>query len=88
MEPICDRIWENVHSSHIRFYTFKGLSNMIRKPEKPDHEICCTNRGIVALQSLQVSRLSDMYSRFYESSKLKKWMCELCKSDHIYNTYI
>ena len=21
---ICDRIWENVHSSHIRFCTFKG----------------------------------------------------------------
>ena len=21
---ICDQIWENVHSSHIRFYTFKG----------------------------------------------------------------
>ena len=50
-------------------------------------EICYIDRGIVALQSLQVSclpdiksiyTLADMHSRFYESSKLKKWMCELC----------
>ena len=42
-----------------------------------------TNRGIVALQSLQVSCLSDMHSRFYDSSKLKKWMCELCTFSQI-----
>ena len=41
-------------------------------------KILWTNRGIVALQSLQVSCLSDMHSRFYDSSKLKKWICELC----------
>ena len=41
-------------------------------------EMYWTNRGKVALQSLQVSCLSDMHSRFYESSKLKKWMFELC----------
>ena len=34
-------------------------------------EICWTTRGIIALQSLQVSCLSVMHSRFYESSKLK-----------------
>ena len=38
---------------------------------------------LVALQSLQVSCLSDMHSRFYESSKLKKWMCELCTFSQI-----
>ena len=42
-----------------------------------------TNRGIVALHTLQVSCLSDMHSRFYASSKLKKWMCELCTFLHI-----
>ena len=50
-------------------------------------EISWTDRGIVALQSEQVSCLSDVYSRLYESSKLKKWMCELCtfcESDHNY----
>ena len=41
-------------------------------------KIFWTNRGIVGLQSLKVSCLSDMHSRFYEFSKLKKWMCELC----------
>ena len=46
-------------------------------------EICWANRGIVALQSLQVSYLSDLHSRFYESSKLKKWMCELCTFSQI-----
>ena len=78
---ICDRIWENVHSSHIRFCAFKVSSNMIGKAERC--HICCTDRGIVALQSLQVSCLSDMYNRFYESSKLKKWMCELCTFSQI-----
>ena len=77
----CDRIWENVHSSHIRFCAFKVSSNMIGKAERC--HICCTDRGIVALQSLQVSCLSDMYNRFYESSKLKKWMCELCTFSQI-----
>ena len=52
------------------------------------YKIFLTNKGIVALQSLQDSCLSDMHSRFYESSKLKKWMCELYarfrKSGHIF----
>ena len=87
---IRDRIWDNVHSSHIRFCTFKGSSNMIRKTERS--EIYCTDRGIVALQSLEISCLSNMYCRFYESSKLKKWMLELCtrfrKSGHIYGLLV
>ena len=32
----------------------------------------------VYLQSPQISCLSAIYNRFYASSKLKKWMCELC----------
>ena len=55
-------------------------------------DVCWTNRGIVALQSLQGSCLSDIHSRFYQSSKLKKWMCELCTfsqiRSHIYYIYI
>ena len=44
---------------------------------------------MVALQILQVSSLSIIPNRFYESLKLKTWMCELCtlcKSGHIYST--
>ena len=33
---------------------------------------------IVALQSLEISDLSDRHKRFYESSKLKNWKCKLC----------
>ena len=54
---------------------------MIGKTERS--EIFCTDRGLVALQSLQVSCLSDDQSRFYESSNLKKWMCELCTFSQI-----
>ena len=41
-------------------------------------ETCWIDGGIVALQSLRVSCLSDMHRKFYEPSNLKKWMCELC----------
>ena len=34
------------------------------------------DRGIVVLQFLEVSHLSNIPNRFYESSKLKIWMCE------------
>ena len=40
-------------------------------------EILWTTRGILTLQTLKASCPSDMHSRFYECSKLKKWMCEL-----------
>ena len=42
-----------------------------------------SNRGIVTLQSLKISGLSDLHKRFYESSKLKNWMCELCTLSQI-----
>ena len=38
---------------------------------------------MVALQSLKSSGLSDLHNRFYESSKLKNWMCELCTFSQI-----
>ena len=43
--------------------------------------------GIVVLQSRKVSHLSNISNRFYESSKLKNWMCELCTSGQIYKSY-
>ena len=46
-------------------------------------EICRTHRGIIALPSLQVSCLFDVHNGFYESSKLKNWMCELCTFSQI-----
>ena len=36
------------------------------------------DRGMVVLQSLKVSHLSDIPNKFHESPKLKNWMCELC----------
>ena len=42
------------------------------------YETFWDDNGIVVLQSLKVSHLSIIPNRFYESSKLKNWMCELC----------
>ena len=36
------------------------------------------DKGIIVLQSLKVSHISVIPDRFYESPKLKTWMCELC----------
>ena len=50
------------------------------------------DKGIVVLQSLKVSHLSIISNRFYESSKSKNWMCELCTfsqiRSHIYTTIV
>ena len=40
---------------------------------------------IVGLQYLQVSYLSVIPTKFYESPKLKKWMCELCTFSQIWS---
>ena len=41
------------------------------------------NKGIVVLQSLKVSHLYLIPNRFYNSPKLKNWMCELCTFSQI-----
>ena len=41
------------------------------------------DRGMVAPKTLQVSSLSVIPNRFYESLKLKNWMCELCTFSQI-----
>ena len=46
-------------------------------------EIFGEDRGIMVLQSLKVSHLSIIPNRFYESPKLKNWMCELCAFSQI-----
>ena len=67
---ICDQIWEKVHSSHIRFW--RSIKAIVRV------EIYRDDRGIVVLQFLKFSHLSNIpNNRFYESLKLKNWMCEL-----------
>ena len=40
---------------------------------------------IVALESLQVLNESAILNRFYESLKLKEWMCELCRFSQIWS---
>ena len=78
---ICDWIWENVRSSHIRFYSF-GDSYKPREMVYR-HETFRGDKGIVALQSLKFSHVSIIPNRFYESPKLKNWMCELCMFSQI-----
>ena len=78
---ICDWIWENVYSSHIRFCSF-------RDPQKSQgmvyrFETFRNNKRIVVLQSLNDSHLSVIPNKFYESPKLKHWMCELCTFSQI-----
>ena len=41
------------------------------------------DRGMVVLQSLKVSHQYNIPNRFYESPKLKNWMCELCTFSQI-----
>ena len=42
-------------------------------------------RGIVFLQSLKISNLSNIPNRFYEAPKLKTWMCELCTFSQVWS---
>ena len=42
-----------------------------------------SDKRIVALQSLQISHLSDIHKKIYELPKLKIWMCELCTFSQI-----
>ena len=42
---ICDRIWENVHNSHIRFFSFKDSENLVGTIYRS--EICSNDRGMV-----------------------------------------
>ena len=46
------------------------------------------DRGIVVLQPLEFSHLSNIPNRFYESPKLKNWMCELCTLSQIWSYII
>ena len=41
------------------------------------------DKGMVVLQSLQISHASIIPNRFYETPKLKNWMCELCTLSQI-----
>ena len=81
-----DRILENMQGSYFWFWTFGG-------PQLPLGMACRfetfrSHARIVVLRFLQVSLLSVIPAKCYESSKLKNWMCELCmfpKSGHNYS---
>ena len=78
---ICDQVWENVHSSHIRFCSF-------RDPQKPQAMVLRfqtfrDDKVILVLQFLKVSHLSVLPKRCYELLNLKNWMCEQCTFSQI-----
>ena len=77
---ICDQICENVHSSHIQFFNFKGF---IKYPlgMADSFETCRDYRAIIPIAIFL--ELCDISSRFYESLNKKNQMCELCTFSQI-----
>ena len=77
----CDRICENVHSSHIHFFNFEDSLNLLCTSEK--HETC---RDCCATIPLSVQQISDLYLlpiMFYEPLNVQNQMCELCTFSQI-----
>ena len=54
-----------IHKNHRKWYTDVKLLGIIKE-------------YLVVLQSLNISHLSIIPNRYYETPKLKNWMCELC----------
>ena len=84
-----DQIWENIHSSHVRFCSFRHTQ--IPQGEIYRFAIFKDDKGLkyVVQQSLKVLHLHVIQNRFYGLPNLKKWMCELCifhKSGNVYVT--
>ena len=82
---ICDRIWENVHSSHIRFCSFE-----IYKKHMDWHTDLKLSRmiKILVVQTLKLSYLCVIPNRYYESFRLKIGCVNFAcfpKSGHIYS---
>ena len=77
----CDRICENVHSSHIQFFNFEDPRNLLGMKDKLE-----TFRGYrttIPLSFLQMLDLCIVPSGFYESLNEKNRMCELCTFSQI-----
>ena len=82
---ICDRIWENMHSSHIQFFNFGDSQNLFGMMDRCKTFTNC--RTTIPLLFLKVSHLNTIPCGFYESPNEQNRMCELCtfsKSGHIY----
>ena len=78
----------NLQHVHIFVDFMASLLSTKINPKKLWHrcETLRNYKGMVVLQSLKVSHLFIFPNRFYETPKLKNWMCELCtfpKSSHI-----
>ena len=81
---ICDRICENVHSSHIQIFNFGDSENLLRMFNRCETFRDC--RTIIPLSSLKISSLCIIHCGFYGSLNTQNRMCELCtfpKSGHI-----
>ena len=73
---ICDWISESIHSAHIQLCSFSDPY----RPQKLVYkfETFKGDKRILIPQYLKVSCLFIILDRFYESQKLKHWICELC----------
>ena len=81
IQHICDRICENVHSSHFHFFNFEDSLNLLCTSEK--HETC---RDCSVTIPLSVQQISDIYLlpiMFYEPLNVQNQMCELCTFSQI-----
>ena len=72
---ICDRICENVHSSHIHFFNFENSLNLLCTSDK--HETCKDFSATIPLSVQQISNLYLSPIMFYEPLNVQNRMCEL-----------
>ena len=77
----CDRICENVHSSHIQFSNFEDPQNLLGMMDTL--ETFRSYRATIPLSFLQMLDLCIVLSGFYESMNEKNRMCELCTFSQI-----
>ena len=78
---ICDRIWENVHSSHIQFFNFGESQNLFGMMDRCKTFTDC--RTTIPLSFLKVSHLNTIPCGFYKSPHEQNRMCELCTFSQI-----
>ena len=80
---ICDRIWENMHSLHIKFFNFGNSYHLFGICYRCETFMYC--RTTIPLSFLKVSNLYILLCGFYATPNEKNRMCELCMFSHIWS---